>query len=71
MKRDLEFTVGPVPVGMRWNVAAASAVTVAVLGILLVYRETVASIVAIWIRSETFARSHRCAAVPVAGVASS
>src|SRR5205823_710957 len=55
MKRDLEIATEAVPAAARWWVAPSAAVALAVIGILFVYRQTALSIVAIWIRSETFA----------------
>jgi exosortase A len=55
MKRDLEFAVGDVSVRHRSQAAPVWAVALAVIGILVVHGPTAASIVAIWIRSETFA----------------
>ena len=55
MKRDLEFAVGAIPVAASSRAATGLAVTLAVTGVLLVYWQTAASIIAIWSRSETFA----------------
>jgi exosortase A len=55
MKRDLEFAIGAVPAVARPRAATAFALALATIGILLVYWQTAASIVAIWMRSETFA----------------
>jgi len=55
MKRDLEFAIGATTAAVRPRMATGVAVALAALGILLLYRQTAASIVAIWIRSETFA----------------
>jgi exosortase A len=63
MKRDLEFATGTAPIAVRWGTAPAFAVALAVVGILLIYSQTAASIVAIWIRSETFA--HGFVVVPL------
>ena len=65
MKRDLEFGIGAggaVDARARWLPACAIALTV--MGILAVYWPTAASIVAIWIRSETFA--HGFVVLPLA-----
>src|SRR5438552_11148831 len=55
MKRDLEFAVGRLPLSAWWRAAPLRAVALAVAVILLGFWQTAQSIVAIWIRSETFA----------------
>ena len=55
MKRDLEFDLGITWARQSARWLAACAVAIAVIGILGVHWRTMASIVAIWIRSETFA----------------
>ena len=63
MKRDLEIAVGTVPADARWRNAPAYAVALVVISILAAYWQTAASIIAIWIRSETFA--HGFVVVPI------
>jgi exosortase A len=63
MKRDLEFSFGDVSLRTLWRSPPVWAVAFAVIGILLVHWPTAASIVAIWIRSETFA--HGFVIVPI------
>jgi exosortase A len=54
MKRDLEFAVGRPPVSAWWQAAPVQGVALAIAGILLAFWSTTQSIVATWIRSETF-----------------
>lgn len=55
MKRDLDASTIGVPRAVTSWPAALWATAIAVVGILAIHWETAASIVAIWIRSETFA----------------
>ena len=55
MKRDVDLTIDRPLSWTTWRRAPVLAAFVAVAGILVVYAETVASIVAIWMRSDTFA----------------
>ena len=63
MKRDLEFPLREAPVNAALRSPAAWACLLAVALILAVHRETAQSIVAIWIRSETF--THGFLVVPI------
>ncbi|HEX6137554.1 MAG TPA: exosortase A, partial [Casimicrobiaceae bacterium] len=63
MKRDLEFALDEVPASAALRSPAAWACLLAVAGILAVHWKTAASIVAIWIRSETF--THGFLVVPI------
>src|SRR3954451_11253814 len=64
MKRDLDFAIGSGPVDVRSRWMAAWAIALTAIGLLTVYWPTAASIVEIWIRSETFA--HGFVVLPVA-----
>jgi len=55
MKRDLEIPLADAHSSARYRTAPLWAVGLAVVGILGIFWETAASIVAIWTRSETFA----------------
>ena len=55
MKRDVEQAIERPASWTTWRRAPVLAAVLAVAGILGVYAETVASIVAIWVRSDTFA----------------
>lgn len=63
MKRDLEFTADRAAVSEWWRAAPLHAIVLAVTAILLAFWQTAQSIVAIWIRSDTFA--HGFVVVPL------
>ncbi|MBZ5653131.1 MAG: exosortase A [Acidobacteriia bacterium] len=63
MKRDLEFPLREAPVNAALRSPAAWACLLAVVLILAIHRDTAQSIVAIWIRSETF--THGFLVVPI------
>ena len=63
MKRDLEFALQEVSASALWRSAPIRAAFLAVVAILAIYASTAASIVAIWIRSETFA--HGFIVIPI------
>jgi exosortase A len=63
MKRDLEFMTSDVSAGTIFRAPTVLAVVLAVGGILALFWQTAQSIVAIWIRSETFA--HGFVVIPI------
>jgi exosortase A len=64
MKRDLEFPLHEASASAMLRSPVAWACLLSVVVILAVYRETAASVVAIWIRSETF--THGFLVIPIA-----